>query len=118
MSKSFFSRPRLSQATVTRITDFLFGNKDLTESQYLDMRADIKGREVFSAIVYYRILHEYYGCESARVIADLLERLSISTGVRSGSGRSEAVAVLCQNLPKETIIPTGVDRMLQSEKKD
>lgn len=111
---SFFNRPRLDQATVTKITEFLFGKKDLTESQFLDMRADIKGRDTFSAIVYYRILHEFYGCESARVIADLLERLSIS---KTREGRSEAVAVLCQNLPKETIIPTGVDRMLKSETK-
>lgn len=112
MSRSFFSRPRLDQATVTRITDFLFGKKELTESQYLDMRSDIKGRDVFSAIVYYRILNEYYGCESARVIADLLERLSVSS---SREGRSEAVAVLCQNLPKETVIPTGVDSMISAE---
>lgn len=111
---SFFSRPRLSQATVTAITEFLFGKKGLTESQYLDMRSDIKGRDTFSAIVYYRILQEFYGCESARVIADLLERLSIS---KTRSGRSEAVAVLCQNLPKEIRIPEGVDRMLKTESK-
>ena len=111
----FFSRPRLDQGTVTKITEYLFSKLGLSESQFLDMRGDVKGRDTFSAIVYYRILDEYYGCESAKIIADLLLRLSISTGERSGSGRTEAVAVLMQSLPKETIIPNSRGYMLTQE---
>jgi hypothetical protein len=114
MSKFF--RPRLDQATVTKITEYLFSKLGLSESQFMDMRGDIKGRDTFSAIVYYRILDEYYGCKSAGIIADLLLRLSISTGERTGSGRTEAVAVLMQSLPKETIIPSGFDAMLTKPK--
>ncbi|MHC4714960.1 MAG: hypothetical protein ACYTAN_17090 [Planctomycetota bacterium] len=112
---SFFSKPRLDQATVTKITEYLFSKLGLSESQFLDMRGDVKGRDTFSAIVYYRILDEYYGCESAKIIADLLLRLSISTGERTGSGRTEAVAVLMQSLPKETVIPTSSGYMLSKQ---
>jgi len=109
-------RPRLDQATVKGIFSFLFGKGDkdeaLSESQYLDMRSDITGKQMFGALMYYRILDEQLGCKSAKDIANLLLRLSVSN-IRMG--RKEGVTVLLQNLPKETTIPVGVDPALLKE---
>jgi hypothetical protein len=106
-------RPRLDQATVKGIFQYLFGKgegeKEFSESQYLDMRSDISGKQMFGALMYYRILHEQLGCKSAGDIADLLLRLSISA---TRGGRKEGVTVLLQNLPKETTIPVGIDPAL------
>jgi len=106
----------LDKGTVTAIKEFLFGRgrkPRLEESQFLDMRGDIKGKEMYQAITYYRILDEYYGSEASKIIANLLLRLSIST---HRMGRTEAVTVLLQSLPKKEEIPIGVDTMLKRQR--
>jgi hypothetical protein len=98
---------RLDEATVRKISDFLFG-KDI-DSKYMDIRTEITGKQMFTALTYYRILQEQLKCKTAGVIADILERLSISTQRR---GRSEGVQVLMQQLPKTETLMQGVSELL------
>jgi len=55
--------------------------------------------------MYYRILQEQYNCEAAGEIADIIERLAISSG---RMGRLEAVNILKQELPKKETLIRGV----------
>ena len=104
----------LDKGTVTAIKEFLFGRgkgvKKLTESQFMDMRGRINGKNFYQALTYYRILDEYYGSEASKIIANLLLRLSVSD---KSLGRMEAVTVLLQRLPKQEEIPVGTDTMLK-----
>ena len=107
----------LDKGTVTAIKEFLFGrgkktDDKLTESQYMDMRGSIKGKNFYQALTYYRILDEYYGSNASKIIANLLLRLSVSD---RRLGRMEAVTVLLQRLPKQEEIPIGTDDMLRRQ---
>jgi hypothetical protein len=107
----------LDKSVTKAVKNFLFGRGEkkeekISESQFMDMRGDVKGRDMYQAITYYRILDEYYGSEASKVIANLLLRLSVST---KRMGRMEAVTVLLQRLPKEEEIPIGTDTMLRRQ---
>lgn len=106
---SDFQKPgtRLDEATVKKISDFLFGKE--FESKYMDMRTEITGKQMFTALTYYRILQEQLKCKAAGAIADILERLAVSTERR---GRLEGVQVLMQQFPKTETLLQGVSELL------
>lgn len=82
---------------------------DETESKFLDTSTVILNKDDYNATTYYRILQEAYGCKAAGTIANILERLNISTvrSVESWSSRMEAVTVLKQPLPKKEVLLRG-----------
>lgn len=102
---------RLSKGTVEKVADFLFGKaKDESDSQFLDRRTDVSGKEMFKALTYYRILQERFKCETAGAVADILERLSISV---NRQGRLEGVNVLLQKFPKQETLLKGFSELLK-----
>jgi len=107
-------RPKMDESTVRKIADFLFGKGDKeTNSQFLDRRTDIHGKEMFTALTYYRILQERFDCETAGAIGDILERLSISM---ERKGRTEAVQTLMQQFPKTETLIRGISDELARRK--
>jgi len=109
-------RRRVDASTMRNAGEFLFGKveekiKDAV-SKFLDMRTDISGREMFNAITYYRVLGEYFHCDAAKLVGDLLERLLIS---RNRMGRKEAVTVLLGELQKviEEAVPYGAETIVE-----
>ena len=107
---SYKKDDRLPQGVISKINAYLFGNKGLTDNQFLDMRTDISGKKMFQAITYYRLLEEYYECGSAGKIANVLERLSISN---TRMGRIEGVKTLIGGVSKEKTILQGIDNALK-----
>ena len=106
---------KIDQTTVRKIFNYLFGKGDMSDSQHLDMRTRIKGREMFGALVFFRVLDEHFDCKTAKKVANILERMSVSD---SGMGRLEGVTVLsAPTLPKEIQILRGIDPMLKQGKK-
>lgn len=102
---------RLSKGTVEKVADFLFGKaKGETDSQFLDRRTDVSGKEMFKALTYYRILEERFKCETAGAVADILERLSISV---ERKGRLEGVNVLLQQFPKQETLLKGFSELMK-----
>lgn len=106
---------RLDPATVKQISNFLFQDPKKDSEFMLDIRTDIQGKELFGALVFYRILGEHFKCKSATAIANILERLSIST---KRMGREEAVRILEQGLPKGAKMLIGADSLMTSERKN
>lgn len=98
---------RISYATEKHAGEYLFSSKDMDESAYLDMRTRIKSDDMMKALVFYGILAEGLKCEAAKEIKMMIERMLISRG---GVGRSEAVAILQQNLPRVREVDKGHDR--------
>ena len=103
---------KLDPATVKQISNFLFQDPQKDSALMLDIRTDISGREMFSALTFYRILSEHFNCNAAKVIGNILERLSIS---RNRMGREEGVRILEQGLPKGAKILVGADSMFKGE---
>ncbi|MEX2738067.1 MAG: hypothetical protein Q6356_003245 [Candidatus Wukongarchaeota archaeon] len=101
-------------ATIKKIADFLFGrDKNEKDSQFLDRRTDVAGKNMFSALMYYRILQEKFSCKVAGDIANVIERLSISMGRK---GREEGVVTLMRrDFPTVQNIRMGLSELLKSE---
>ena len=97
---------QLDVATVKQISNFLFQDPHKDSANYLDIRTDISGREMFTALLFYRILGESFNCKGAMIIGDIIERLSIS---RKRLGREEGVRILEQGLPKGAKVFVGSD---------
>lgn len=83
----------------TDIEAFLLDN-----SRALEMRGRIDGPAVMSALTFYGILRDGFESDAARVVGDVIKRLTI--GYR-GLGREEAVEILRGSLPKEVEIRSG-----------
>lgn len=100
---------KMDKGAVDKVLDFLFRKpvkaQNGEESQFLDTRTDISNREIYSSLMYYRILQEQYGCQAAGEIADVIERLAISN---NRLGRLEGVNILKQELPKKEVLMRGV----------
>jgi len=108
---SYKDQKKLDQGTVRKIADYLFGKaKEESDSQFLDRRTDVSGKEMFRALTYYRILQERFDCVTAGSIADILERLSISV---ERKGRIEAVHTLMQQFPKTETLEQGISELLR-----
>jgi hypothetical protein len=100
---------------VKQASDFLFKKPDEKdgEPKWLDTRTDIHNREMFNTLTYYRLLEEQYNCKAAGAIADVIERLLMSSSRQS---RLEAVTILEQKMPKEETIVRGLSETLQKLK--
>jgi hypothetical protein len=94
---------KLDSESVKKVLNFLFGEE--VKGPTMDTRTEIKERETFQALAYYRALEEGFDCKAAGLIANILERLAIST---QRMGRIEGVEVLKQQYPKEKVLPLGV----------
>jgi len=109
---------KIDQATSKIAGEFLFNTGEVPESfndekrekalldssRGLEMRARIKGPQTMAALTFYGILRDGFDSEAARVVSDVIKRLSIAD---NGAGRAEAQAVLQGNLPKEIEVRTG-----------
>ncbi len=105
MSKKREPDKRISFATEKHAGEYLFDKgKDITDSQFLDMRTRIKSENTMKGLVFYGILAEGLKCTAAKEIKDMLERMLIARG---GMGRAEAVAILQQNLPRVREVDKG-----------
>ena len=100
----------LEKAVTKQIANYLF-EKPITEEagEFLDIRTDINTKEMFSALLYYRLLGGYFKCAAATQVANILERLSISS---NREGRREAVIALLQKLPSPKYLPSGMDELM------
>lgn len=109
-SKKHESDKKISFATEKKAGEYLFdkGGKDVTDSQFLDMRTRIKSEDTMKGLVFYGILSEGLECDAATEIKDMLERMLIARG---GAGRAEAVAILQQNLPRVREVDKGREEM-------
>jgi hypothetical protein len=96
-----------------KTTEYLFGKPD--DSEFLDTKTRIKGREFFNAIFYYRLLGQEFKCEAAQRIANTLERMAISD---DGLGRLEAVETLRQQLPREEVVLKGIAESMVKKGKE
>ena len=101
---------KISFHTERKAGEYLFdkGGKDITDSQFLDMRTRIKSEDTMKGLVFYGILHEGLDCSAAGEIKDMLERMLIARG---GAGRSEAVAILQQNFPRVREVDKGREHL-------
>lgn len=95
------------KGAIEKITTFLFGKEG--DSDFLDMRTRIQDKDMYKAILFYRVIQKKFNCETAKLIADTMERLSISVG---GKGREEGVETLKQKpFPRVQRILTGVEEI-------
>jgi hypothetical protein len=107
-----YKTPKLDKATVQQVSSYLFQDPKNDSDKFLDTRTDIQGKNTFSALLFYRLLGECFTCSNAKVVADIIERLSIS---KTRKGREEAVTVLQGNLPKTQKVMSGTDGMSTGE---
>jgi len=89
-------QPRLDQGTQKGTTMYLFGRgqmKDqvMNESQFLEMRTDIKTKEQAISIYFDALLTEALDSKIAQISKDIMNRDAISY---SRGGRKEGVATL------------------------
>jgi len=101
----------LEKAVTKQIANYLFEKPELEDSgEFLDIRTDINTKNMFSALLYYRLLGGYFKCKAATQVANILERLSISS---NREGRREAVISLLQKLPSPKYLPSGMDELMR-----
>ncbi len=104
---------KISFHTERKAGEYLFDKgKDITDSQFLDMRTRIKSEDTMKGLVFYGILHEGLKCDAAGEIKDMIERMLIARG---GAGRAEAVAILQQNFPRIREVDKGHDDPLAAK---
>lgn len=113
-----YDTKKLDQATSKLAGAFLFDTGEvpssitgekrelalLDSSRGLEMRARIKGPKTMAALTFYGILRDGFDSDAARVVSDVIKRLSIAD---NGEGRKEGVDILNGSLPKEIEIRTG-----------
>lgn len=104
---------RISYATEKHAGEFLFSTKDMSDSQFMDMRTRIVSEDTMKGLLFYGILAERLECDAAKEIKDIMERMLIA---RDGTGRAEAVAILRQNLPRVREVDKGTDEEPNFEK--
>ena len=100
------SDKKISFQTERHAGEYLFAKKDMSDSQFLDMRTRIKSEDTMKALVFYGILGEGLKSDAAMNIKDMIERMLIA---REGAGRDEAVAILRQNFPRVREVDKGYD---------
>lgn len=89
-------KPRLDQGTQKGTTMFLFGrgqqqDQIFDESQFLEMRTDIKTKEQALSVYFDALLSESLGSKIAKTSKDIMNRGAISF---NRGGRKEGVATL------------------------
>jgi len=100
----------LEKAVTKQIANYLFEKPAPEETgEFLDIRTDVNTKDMFSALLYYRLLSGYFKSKAATMVANILERLSIST---NREGRREAVIALLQKLPSPKYLPSGMDELV------
>jgi hypothetical protein len=85
---------------------FLFHKE--ANSEYLDMRTQVKSDKMSEMLLYYSIMGNTYGIDVCMDIKDTVERLLISR--LPDTGRRQAVETLKQNFPKRVEIEKGSDQ--------
>ena len=108
-------KKQMDPATTRQIGNFLFQDPKRDSEHFLDTRTDIPGSDVFSSLLFYRILQEHFSCKAAKTIANVIERLNIS---RNRLGREEAVRILEQGLPKGSKVYLGSDTIIRGSEKE
>lgn len=103
-------RGRLKQDTTDKAGSFLFSDKGMSDSEFLDTRTRIRSDKMMRALLYYAVVAGQMKSDVAKDIKDAMERLLISQQTTAGnSGREEAVRVLQQNFPKRVEVEKGWD---------
>lgn len=99
-------------AIMRKVTEYLFGmhssdedkNKNPIDNDYLAMRTDIGGKEIFNALAYYGIMEKHLGSKVSADIRRLIQLQCISLGRK---GRGEGVKTV------ETGQFPAVEKLLQ-----
>ena len=100
----------LEKAVTKQIANYLFEKPGDNEAgEFLDIRTDVNTKNMFNALLYYRVLGSYFKSNAATLVANILERLSISS---NREGRREAVISLLQKLPSPKYLPAGLDELM------
>ena len=116
MSKTRQPDKKISFQTERKAGEYLFDKgKDMTDSQYLDMRTRISSENTMKGLVFYGLLKEGLHSDQAGNIKDMIERMLIARG---GKGRGEAVSILQQNFPRIREVDKGHDKLLADAKTD
>ena len=98
---------KISFMTEAKAGEYLFEKgKEMTDSQFLDMRTRIRSEDTMRGLVFYGLLLEGLKSEAAGKIKDMMERMLIA---KNGDGREEAVAILKQNFPRIREVDKGHD---------
>lgn len=114
MSGGFGSK--FDKGAVKQVLEFLFGKTEEKDGgKFLDMRTEIVNKEFFNTLTYYRLLEEQYQCQAAGAVANILERLAISS---QRMGRLEGVNILKQQLPKEEVLLKGLAESIKDSVKE
>jgi len=111
-----FNRDKDKQdpAVTKQIANYLFEKPLEGETgEFLDIRTDVNTKGMFNALVYYRVLGEYFKCKAATRVANILERLSISS---NREGRHEGVIGLLQKLGSPKYLSGGMDELMAALK--
>ena len=113
MSKARQPDKKISFQTERKAGEYLFDKgKDMTDSQFLDMRTRISSENTMKGLVFYGLLAEGLASEQAGNIKDMIERMLIARG---GKGRGEAVSILQQNFPRIREVDKGRDETLSTK---
>lgn len=99
------------KGVIKQVGDFLFGKPQsgsLEDGEFLDMRTDVNTKQMYTALLYYRVLGASFQCKAATLIANILERLAVST---DREGRKEGVMALLQKIQSPKYLPTGFDEL-------
>lgn len=113
-----YDNKKIDEATSSRAGAFLFDTGEIPSSyrknqreqaqidnsRGLEMRTRIKGSATMAALTFYGILRDGFDSDAARVVGDVIKRLSVAD---NGEGREEAKDILRGQLPKEIEIKTG-----------
>lgn len=108
----------LDSATSRRIGFFLFGEEpaplvpegsdldqnELKFSRGLLSSSVINSPDLAKAVSYYSTLRDIYGSPNARVIVDILQKMSMAT---EGKRAEQATEILNNSLPKEIEVETS-----------
>lgn len=102
-------RDRVGQDTTQKAGEFLFSDKGMEDSDFLDMRTTIRSDKMMRLLLYYSVMGKSMKSSTAMEIKDSTERLLISQVYEGINGREQAVRVLQQNFPKRVEIEKGWD---------
>ena len=102
------SEKKISYHTERIAGRFLFEDKGMSASKWLDMRTRITSEHTMKALVFYGILKEGLSCKSAGNVKDMIERMLIARG---GKGREESVSILKLYFPRIREVAKGYESL-------
>lgn len=108
------------EGIMRKVTEYLFGRKGTDEdsknsidNDYLAMRTDIQGKEVFNALAYYGLMETTLGSKVSKDIRRIIQLQAISL---RRQGRAEGVkTVESGQFPQVEKLLQGYERKIKSD---